>query len=133
MSYMFRNSLQILFQFKSLLKIPIAVLSFFPSYCVFQEQGTRRTIRCASERGGLYYLEDKSGRTKVENSLSTSLLFESVMSNKNKLWLYHHCLGHLSFKVLKLMFPSLFNGSTFESFHCHDCEPAKSINVLLFQ
>ena len=100
-------------------------VTFFPSHCVFQEQDTKRMIGRASERDGLYYLENQSGRTRVENPLSTSFLSESVMSNKNKIWLYHRCLGHPSFKVLKIMFPSLFKGSNVESFHCTECEFAK--------
>jgi len=79
----------------------------------------------ASERDGLYYLEAQSGRTNVENSLSTSFLSESVLSNKDKVWLYHRHLGHPSFSVLKLMFPMLFKESTIEMFHCNDCELAK--------
>ena len=47
------------------------------------------------------------------------------MSNKNNIWLYHHLLGHPSFNVLRLMFPSLFKGFELESFHCNDCEFAK--------
>ena len=34
-------------------------------------------------------------------------------------------VGHPSFNVLKLMFPSLFKGFDLESFHCNDCEFAK--------
>ena len=30
---------------------------FFPSYCVFQEQGSRRRIGLAKKRSGLYHLE----------------------------------------------------------------------------
>ena len=71
-------------------------------------------------RDGLYYLENQSGRTKVEDSLSTSFLSKSIMSNKNNIWLYHRRLGHTSFNVLKLMFPSLFKGFDLESFHCTD-------------
>ena len=47
------------------------------------------------------------------------------MSNKNKILLYHHRLGHPSFNVLKLMFSSLFKGFDLEYFHCNDSEFAK--------
>ena len=79
----------------------------------------------ASERDGLYYSENQSVRIRVEDSLSTSFLSESIMSNKNNIWLYHRCLGHPSFNVLKSMFPSLFKGFDLESFHCNDCEFVK--------
>ena len=79
----------------------------------------------ASERDGLYFLEEQSGNARVENSLSLSFLSESVISNKDKIWLYHLCLGHSSFSVIKIMFPSLFKGSIVESFNYSDFEFAK--------
>ena len=59
---------------------------------MFQEKGKRGKIRHANERDDLYYLENQSGRIKVEESLSTSFLSEYVVSNKNKIWLYHRSL-----------------------------------------
>jgi hypothetical protein len=79
----------------------------------------------ANERDGLYYLKDQYTRTKVENPLSTLLFSVSTMSNKQNVWLYHRCLGHLSFNVLKKMFPLLFKDLSIESFHYNDCELAK--------
>jgi hypothetical protein len=119
------NLLANLISIKQLTKDSNCSVTFFPSHCVFQELGTRRKIGRASMRDGLYYLESQGGRTRVENSLSASLLSESVMSNETKIWLYHRRLGHPSFKVLKLMFPSLFKGFDLEFFHCNDCELAK--------
>ena len=52
---------------------------------MFQEQGTKRMIGHASERDGLYYLEESSERMRVENSLPLSFLSESTSSNKDKL------------------------------------------------
>ena len=67
-------------------------------------------IRLTSKKDGLYYLENQSGRVRVENSSPTSFLSKSVMSNKDKVWLYHSCLGHPSFEVLESMFPSFIKG-----------------------
>lgn len=74
---------------------------FFPFYCVIQEQGTKRTIGCASERDGFYYFDEQGGRTRVEISSLSSFLSESVISIKDRIWLYHRRLGHPSFRILK--------------------------------
>ena len=75
---------------------------FSPSYCVFEDQGSRRKIGLAKERNGLYHLESPQ---KIMSNLS--LLFLSS-SNKDVMWLYHLRLGHPPFRVLKVMFPHLF-------------------------
>ena len=54
---------------------------FFPSYCVFQEQGSLRRIGLAKERNGLYHLE-------LSQKTSNNLSFLSS-SNKDIIWLYH--------------------------------------------
>ena len=77
---------------------------FFPSYCVFQEQGSGRRIGLAKKRNGLYHLESSQ---KTSNNLTLSFLSSS---NKDTIWLYHLRLGHPSFRVLKVMFPHLFQG-----------------------
>lgn len=56
-------------------------------------------------------------------------IVKSSKSNKDKLWLHHFCLGHPSFRVLKLMFPLLFKGLDVEDFHCDVCELAKHKRV----
>ena len=50
-------------------------------------------------------------------------------SNKDTIWLYHLRLGHPSFRVLKVMFPYLFQGSDISKFHCEICELAKHTRV----
>ena len=65
---------------------------FHPSYCVFQEQGSGRKIELAKERNGLYHLETPGS------------------SNRDVIWLHHFHLGHPPFRVLNIMFPSLFKG-----------------------
>ena len=84
---------------------------FFPSYCVFQEQGSRRRIGLAKEMNGLYHLELSH---KTSNNLSLSFLSSS---KKITIWLYHLRLGHPSFMVLKVIFPYLFQGSDISKFH----------------
>ena len=96
---------------------------FFPSYCVFQEQGSKRRIGLAKERNGLYHLELSQ---KTSNNLSLSFLNSS---NKDIIWLYHLHLGHPSFRVLKVMFPYLFQGPDISEFHCETCELAKHTHV----
>ena len=92
---------------------------FSPSYCVFQEQGLGRRIRLAKERNSLYHLESSQ---KTSNNLSLSFLSSS---NKDTIWLYHLHLGQPSFRVLKVMFPYLFQGSDISEFHCETCELTK--------
>ena len=91
---------------------------FFPSYCVFQEQGLRRRIGLAKERNGLCHLELSH---KTSNNLSLSFLSSS---NKDTIWLYHLCLSHPSFRVFYL-----FQGSNISKFHSETCELAKHTHV----
>ncbi|KAL5833169.1 hypothetical protein ACOSQ3_016843 [Xanthoceras sorbifolium] len=79
----------------------------------------------AKERDGLYYLEESSEQNKSENCFPMSFVSESFKSNKDKIWLHHLRLGHPSFHVLKILFPSLFNKTSVESFHCDVRELAK--------
>ena len=46
---------------------------FFPSYCVFQEQGSGRRIRLAKERNSLYHLES-SHKTSTNLSVFSQFL-----------------------------------------------------------
>ena len=98
---------------------------FYHNRCLFQEQNTRRMIGHAKEVNGLYYLEESSGEVSALNSSPLSFISESIKTNKNQIWLHHLRLGHPSFRVLKIMFPSLFKGLTVEKFHCDVCELAK--------
>jgi len=62
-------------------------------------------------------------------SNSLSLSFISVNSNKTDVWNHHCRLGHLSFKTLRNMFPSLFKNLDVEQFHCEICEFTKHHRV----
>ena len=59
--------------------------------------------------------------------ISFSLFLSS--SNKSVIWLHHYRLGHPSFAVLIVMFPSLFKGLDIRTFHCDVCEYAKHTRV----
>ena len=85
---------------------------FFLYYCVFHERDSGRRIGLAKERNSLYHLELSH---KTSNNLSLSFLSSS---NKDTIWLYHLHLCHPSFRVLKVMFPYLFQGSDISQFHC---------------
>jgi hypothetical protein len=63
------------------------------------------------------------------SSNSHPLSFISVNSNKDDVWNHHRCLGHLSFKTLSHMFPSLLKNLNVEQFHCEICEFAKHHRV----
>ena len=78
-------------------------------------------IGLSMENNGLYYLEESSGQTRIENHLPFSSLSEFPASNKDKIWLHHLHLGHPPFGILKIMFPSSFEGNNIEHFHCGIC------------
>lgn len=94
---------------------------FHHSYCVFQDKDSGRTIGHAREKDGLYYLETPGQSHAANGSLS--------QTNKEKVWLCHRRLGHPSFRVISLLFPSLFQGIRVEEFHCEVCELAKHKRV----
>ena len=86
-------------------------------------------IGLAKERNGLYFLEEPDGQNSIQDRIPLSLLSESSLSNKNKIWLYHLRLGHPSFNILKIIFFDLFKGFDLGMFHCEVCELAKHKRV----
>ena len=101
-------------------------ITFFTSYCEFQDQDSGKKIGLAKEHNGLYYLSASNQPELIKSVLSTSLF---SLSNKDVIWLHHRRLGHLSFSKLKIMFPNLFKGLNVQSFHCDICEFAKHTRV----
>ena len=85
-----------------------------------------KMIGHAKEHDGLYYLDTRSG---CGDGVSLSNFSASLSSNKAKLWLLHCRLGHPSFSVLKVMFPSLFDNLKPEMLHCEVCQLAKHHRV----
>ena len=82
-------------------------------------------IGLVRERNRLYFLEEPDGRNNIKGLIPLSLLFESFLSKKNRIWLYHFCLGHPSFSILKVMLLDLFKRFDMDQFHCDVCELAK--------
>ena len=99
---------------------------FYHSHCIFQDQDSGKRIGLAKEKNGLYYLEESYRSNIVKNKLSLSFL---SLSKQDTIWLYHFRLGHPSFEILKIMFPSLFKDLNVEHFHCDMCEFAKHKRV----
>ena len=104
------------------------IVTFFPTHCIFHDQGTGKMIGLAKEQNGLYHLDESNGQNSTLKH-SVSLLSESILSNKNKIWLHHLRLGHPSFSVLRILFPSLFKGIDIGLLHCDVCELAKHKRV----
>ena len=101
-------------------------VTFWPSFCVFQDILTRKILGYGVRRGKLYYLElPENGGSKISQANQTS--------NKDKaratIWLWHRRLGHLSFGYLKKLQPQLFSGLNDREFHCDTCELAKSHRI----
>ena len=57
--YMFHNFCLVPFPLAKSLKIIIVLLSFFPSYCGFQDLRTGKLIGVGKEVDGLYYFENE--------------------------------------------------------------------------
>ncbi|RDX81124.1 hypothetical protein CR513_38237, partial [Mucuna pruriens] len=92
-------------------------VTFFRSHCVIQELTMGRTIGVAKDQGGLCYLQ----HTKIGNNTNKEELPSSQQATletwaASQIWLYHKCLGHPPFGLLKTMFPHLFIKESVESF-----------------
>jgi hypothetical protein len=78
-------------------------------------------------------LENGMDSTTLKHRVSQALpranypifLFLSIFRPIKRVWLHHHRLGRPSFKVIKILFPSLFKGLNVESFHYEVCELAR--------
>lgn len=118
---MFLNYLPILCQFKNSLRIPIAVWPFLPPIVYFRNSAWEGWLDALVRE--MVFTTWKNQVKKWELRIPC-LYHLSASSNKDKICLYHHHLGHPSFDVFKIMFPSLFKGWSWK-FHCNDCELAK--------
>ncbi|KAK0576024.1 hypothetical protein LWI29_010791 [Acer saccharum] len=63
-------------------------VTFYPSYCMFQDQNSGKKIGLAKEKDGPYHLEAPSNPDGIKNNVSLSLLIENP-SNKDRIWLHH--------------------------------------------
>ena len=101
-------------------------VTFWPSFCVFQDILTQKILGCGVRRGKLYYLElPENGGLKISQANQTS----SKDKARTTIWLWHRRLGHLSFGYLKKLQPQLFSGLNDREFHCDTCELAKSHRI----
>ena len=73
-------------------------VTFWASFCVFQDILTRKILGYGVKRGKLYYLElPENGGSKINQANQTS----SKDKARATIWLWHRRLGHLSFGYLK--------------------------------
>jgi transposase InsO family protein len=101
------------FNLLSVHKLTVALhcsIAFFPSYCVFQDLKTKRTIGGGFEKDGLYYF--RPFHTSIPSALRSSV----------SPYQWHCRLGHPSSLNLQKLVPSL---SDFSSFNCETCELSK--------
>ena len=61
----------------------------------------------------------------ISPSKSTVSLLSEYHIFKEKFWLHHRRLEHLSFRTFKILFPFLFGKLNVESSHCEVCELVK--------
>jgi len=95
------------------------VVHMFSTFCLLQDILTKEMIRCGTELGGLYYVDEVAHKEHV------MLAHKTVI---RQLWLWHRCLGHHSFGYLKILFPSLFTSNT-EPIKCETCIRANNHRV----
>lgn len=101
-------------------------VTFWPSFCVFQDILTRRTLGYGVKRHKLYYLDlTEDGTQQLGQVFHTS----AVEKARASIWLWHRRLGHISFGYLKKLRPSLFSDCDVLDFKCDVCELAKSHKV----
>ena len=101
-------------------------VTFWPSFCVFQDILTRKILGYGVRRGKLYYLElPENGGSKINQANQTT----SKDKARTSIWLWHRRLGHLSFVYLKKLQPQLFSGLNDREFHCDTCELAKGHRI----
>ena len=90
---------------------------FLPSYCIFQDLSSGKTIGSAKECEGLYYFAEDLVKEQCCNIVSSS--------KTSDILLWHSRMGHPNFKYMKQLFPSLFSNNSLGDFHCDICEYAK--------
>jgi len=95
------------------------VVLMFPTFCLLQDILTKEIIGHATEREGLYYVDE------VAHKGHAMLAHRTVT---RQLWLWHRRLEHLSFGYLKILFPSLFT-SNIEPIKCETCIRTKNHRV----
>ena len=105
------------------------IVTFYPSFCVFQDILTRRILGYGVRKGKLYYLDLTETGEKHMQSLGQANQVNRAESAKKDVWLWHRRLGHLNFGYLKKLQPQLFSDVNYSDFHCDICELAKSHRI----
>lgn len=95
--------------------------NFFPSYCVFQDLSSGKTIDSAKECEGLYYF-DETNVSQQRRFASCDSVFVPKIS---EILLWHYRMGHPNFQYLRNVFPSIFANKIFSDLKCDICELAK--------
>jgi hypothetical protein len=90
--------------------------TFYPTWCIFQELGTRRNLGMGSMRDGLYYLD---------NNISSAAATKVSSSPLDEFLLHHRRMGHLSFAVLSQLYPNLYCKISKEQLVCDACQYGK--------
>src|SRR5262249_55663643 len=98
---------------------------FYNNQSVFQEKDSGRMIGLTQERDSHYCLEEPTKAKGFKSRLSHSFMSKSILSNKERAFPYHCHLGHPSFRIGKVLFPSLYSKLDVESLRCEVCELAK--------
>lgn len=101
-------------------------VTFWPLFFIFQDILTRKTLGYGVKRGKLYYLELTKN---VVHKFGWAFRRSRVEKAKEKIWLWHKRLGHISFDYFKTLRPSLFSDLGVLDFQCNICELAKSHRI----
>ena len=91
----------------------------YPTYCIFQDMVSRKTIGTAEVQAGLYLLTAKAAKGIQCNSIDFELhpVESSSRSNKNSVvMLWHYRLGHLNFMYLEKLLPDYSSKKIIEIF-----------------
>ena len=94
--------------------------------CEFQDKKTGKMIGVAKVRNGLYILDGENNCSirRQQQHVAYSSSSQST-SNLSSIWLQHFRLGHPPFRLLKQLFPDLFNSLDPSSLRCDECIIAK--------
>ncbi|RDX93331.1 hypothetical protein CR513_24415, partial [Mucuna pruriens] len=115
----------------NVLHVPKLVNNLFSIHRLIQdwnclELTIGRTIGVAKEKDELYYLQHtKIGNNTNKEDLPSSQWATLETWTTSQIWLYHKCLGHPPFELLKTTFPHLFTKESVKSFKCDVCQFSK--------
>lgn len=100
-------------------------VTFFSDHCVFQDLETKLMIGTGCEREGLYLLDP--GGSVAYHSQTNEVAYHSQKNEgrTQEILLWHARLCHLSFKSLKVLFPSFFESISDNVLQCQVCQLAK--------